>query len=438
MNNPEFLRYLWLDMSIHRLLGLPVVIALVCLSVWLPAHQASAVALTAQGMGILLGLWGVHLAAESQLGEVRNATWHAQRMSALSPWQLAWGKLFGSTLFAWLGIALCLLIYLFTTPEPLSNAWPKVVVMVQGALLMQAMALLFTLALSEHMQEQRKASSFIYTLATVFILLPILITCFEAWNDSIDWYGTPVPTPQFAMLSLGVFLAWSWLGIYRLMGAALQIPQGISVWLGFLLWAQIFLINAWSHVQIGWVPWNISTIHGDAILITILGTLLLVYPLLTIEDSDAIAIRRWVLALGQRQARALAQATPCWLATWCMAVLGTVLLALILPEAASSLAFLFACLLFVLRDCALLLWIRLREDYRPVHRTAAATYILCSYTILPAILGFLGLEMLIPWFLPETGMPAPDLLYAALEAGLALYLLHARSQHLGLLSEPNR
>jgi len=43
--------------------------------------------------------WGARQAAESIADELRNHTWDIQKTSAISPWTLTWGKLFGSTLF---------------------------------------------------------------------------------------------------------------------------------------------------------------------------------------------------------------------------------------------------------------------------------------------------------------------------------------------------
>ena len=42
-------------------------------------------------------------AADSVLDEVNDNTWDFQKLSALSPWSLAFGKLFGSTIYCWYG-----------------------------------------------------------------------------------------------------------------------------------------------------------------------------------------------------------------------------------------------------------------------------------------------------------------------------------------------
>jgi hypothetical protein len=57
---------------------------------------------------VIVVLWGTRAAAQSIVGEIRDKTWDLQRLSAIGPWEMVWGKLFGSTLLMWFGGAICL------------------------------------------------------------------------------------------------------------------------------------------------------------------------------------------------------------------------------------------------------------------------------------------------------------------------------------------
>jgi len=170
--NPEFARHIWLEMSPHRVIGLPVVILLISLLSWSIDGELTDLASPAMGMAVVLLLWGSHLAAESVLSEIRERTWHAQRMSALSPWQLAWGKLLGSTLFAWYGTVLCLLLYLFASATPWPERLPTVLFVVQAGLMVQAATMLLCLSSMPRNPSQGRAQSFSYVLLIALLCLP--------------------------------------------------------------------------------------------------------------------------------------------------------------------------------------------------------------------------------------------------------------------------
>ena len=96
--NAEFRRSLWLELSMHRLIAMPVALALVLALVYAMSDDPwESIAVTAAWIGsALLGRWGVRSTAESVGDEMRARTWDAQRMSALGPWSMTWGKLFGA------------------------------------------------------------------------------------------------------------------------------------------------------------------------------------------------------------------------------------------------------------------------------------------------------------------------------------------------------
>ncbi|MDE3106492.1 MAG: hypothetical protein KGK08_15075, partial [Acidobacteriota bacterium] len=114
MNNPEFKRNLWLSFSRHRLIGMPSLLGLTFLALTFTDQQGE-VAGSLYNVSVwlfifIVWLWGARNANATIVDELRDHTWDQQRMSALDPWTMTWGKLFGSTSFNWYGGLMCLAV----------------------------------------------------------------------------------------------------------------------------------------------------------------------------------------------------------------------------------------------------------------------------------------------------------------------------------------
>lgn len=112
--NPEFLRNFWLEMTMHRRLMMPVVLLFIffithSIGEWALVHNVSLLIYV-----VLTMLWGARLTGETLIDEIDNRTWDQQRMSAIMPWQMSWGKLFGSTVYVWYGALFTLPFFLLS------------------------------------------------------------------------------------------------------------------------------------------------------------------------------------------------------------------------------------------------------------------------------------------------------------------------------------
>jgi len=101
--NPEFERNLWLEAAPRRVLGAGVILALIYGAAALVAKSGDPHVLIAAcgiaGMVIFVAsglIWAGWAAGASILDEIRGRTWEFQRLSALTPWAMTWGKLFGA------------------------------------------------------------------------------------------------------------------------------------------------------------------------------------------------------------------------------------------------------------------------------------------------------------------------------------------------------
>src|SRR5512135_855823 len=114
MSNPEFKRNLWLSFSTHRLIGMPALLALTFMAVAMADFRdevAGSLYTASIALFIfIVWLWGARNANATIVDELRDKTWDQQRMSALEPWTMTWGKLLGSTSFNWYGGLMCVVV----------------------------------------------------------------------------------------------------------------------------------------------------------------------------------------------------------------------------------------------------------------------------------------------------------------------------------------
>ncbi len=430
--NPEFMRQLWLELSLSRIISLPIIIGLLCLMVWYMGHDPddfSGVRSIVLIMSALLIVWGSHLASDALLSELRGQTWHAQRMSALSAWQLVWGKLLGSTLFAWYGVILCLLIYLFAAAEPWGIRAAIILFIVLTGFLLQSVAFLFSLYSIARGILSGRNQSFPYVILVLVLLSPWLIGGFIDMNQHVKWYGMVIAKALFVNISAGVFLAWALIGLYRLMRVELQMRQGFMVWLLFELFVMVYVSGFFIDIPF----LDIKERWPTGIAIALMMAIGMAYMMFFLEDTTALDIKRGLMAWRKGDSTALIQLIPCWLVSLVLAVLllPCFLVVVQFTGYANISSFLVSVLLFAVRDVILLLWVRFRVDFKPSNMVGMVIYLACSYSILPAIFYASSMhEWAVLFFLPAPVEAYPMLQWPIVlgEIGGAYWLLQRRWQ----------
>ena len=242
--NPEFQRNIWLEFTYHRLVAAPLLSAAIYFLIYLLADPrfwevAHGVALAV--VILLTLLWGVRLSSEAVSSEIKDQTWDGQRMSAIGPWDLTWGKLLGSTLFTWYVVGVSLIIFFISG-----------LILGQGDILLQTLALVLAglfaqaVALFLSLSAIRKDRNLSRTLSAVtyvaVIVLGGLILAAAFRNaDGIGWYGQQYDPLVFMCAALAVWLVWAYIGVYRYMRAELQHRNGPWVWVAFVIFAAVFV-----------------------------------------------------------------------------------------------------------------------------------------------------------------------------------------------------
>ena len=250
MNNPEFKRNIWLELSLHRLIAAPVLLGLVFFVAMQNDHGLVMTNTIAKSIFIIATiLWGSQLAFSSVSDELQNRTWDNQRMSALSPLKLAWGKLLGATAFAWYIGLPCIIVMLLTPEVSLTASNLQVSIsLVLGALFAQGLAFVSALTAAKSNAMIPRGLSLLF----LFVLIPIVGRIIYDTNSTTQlWYGVEFARYGFVNASLLIFTAWTWLASYRVMQAALQIKVKPWAMIAFVLFSAFYVLGFYNALSIG-------------------------------------------------------------------------------------------------------------------------------------------------------------------------------------------
>lgn len=399
--NPELRRNLWLELTTHRLIAMPGVLFLVFAmfiatdtSNWPAAVFSTAVALFV----LLVQLWGVRQASEAVTEEVRDRTWDWQRLSALSPWQMTWGKLAGATAFTWYGGAICLLAMGIAAASGAGRdnaGWLALALVASGVALHGAL-------LAASLQAARKDSRLSYRIGTVMLLPALLVAggfLFMASRTdmgSVSWHRERYEAMRFVAISSVAFALWGVLAAYRQMCDELRTHALPWAWPAFALFLSLYIA--------GFAPRYLDS-RSVLIVVALYTSLVLTYYALFTDRITAMSLRRLVAHAQARQWRRVAEEIPMLVSTLALAIL----FACAAPWAVANLpfgsyfpavaAYPIASVLFLVRDVGLLVFFALGRKPKRVEGVTLLYIVLLDWVI-PGLLGALGLEALATALMP--------------------------------------
>lgn len=253
--NPELQRNLWLEFTPRRLVLMMLVLGVVfgVTALATPSDERMEVlgGLSHGLFGLLVMLWGARNAANALAGEVRERTWDMQKLSAIDPWTMTWGKLVGATAYPWFGGLLALIPFAVTAwREPAESQGPAFLLLtVALGVGAQALALLVCLTAARRRPQTGRFDVLIYAIGA-YVLASGLMTSvstarlidYEGDTPAGDviWMGLSFPFGPFAAVSALVWAGFAIFGCWRLMRRELMMPHDISGPLIFLVFASAY------------------------------------------------------------------------------------------------------------------------------------------------------------------------------------------------------
>ena len=425
--NPELMRNIWVELTPRRMTMMAVFLALALTASSLTAggYVTSATASFAEFLYFaIVVLWGTRAAAQSVVGEIRDKTWDLQRLSAIGPWEMVWGKLFGSTLLMWFGGAICL-VPLVAFTQKTAGPWAAAIDLgyyVSVGIMAHAGAMLASLIAINRRGTHSRFDVFLYQLAGLLTAGAVYwvwhtaspggaYTGFFAYVrvDTVSWWGAEFDARSFYLWSLAAFSAWIIAGNYRLMRLELQMTNGPFVWLGFLAFMGIYVAGL-DNLIIGG---DAGAVANARIALAALIYAEITYAMVLFEPKDRVLYRWLGGALRSGKFGGFFLRLQGWMYSYLLCiVLSLILLARLddssfagLVDLDASRSFIAAALGFLTRDCGIFL---LMNTYQTQKRGdfGAILTLIALYWIGPWLAAGMGLESFLYLFGPIPSDPA--------------------------------
>ena len=431
--NPEFRRQLWLGFSPTRLVVLPLLLLACFAAAFMTASDRPAQALAYTGAALFAVLaWGMGTlaAGTSVMEELTDRTWDQQRMSAMQPWAMTWGKLGGASAYAWYGGALCLLI-----------AVPAAVIGGHGSQMLQIAlsAILFGLFLQALLMavnlQSLKSRGALARRGGVWLVVAVLfwgVTPLLGMSRglTVTWWGQPFYGPNFGLASMALFAASALVAAWRSMAELLAVRQLPWGWPALALLITFYISGfAPSHRMAAFGAVGVSTCAA------------LTYLAILTEPQLRPLWQRVVNRLGAGRWRAALLQMPRWPFTLLLAGPFALMTAMALQQpgtlpwpAAEGIKlgsgtypaiYAASFVLLMVRDCALLLFFAFAAN----NRRAVASFLLLMvvlHGLLPWLVSAADSHFLLGLFQPLIATRSVSIIAAAIHATLALALLRWR------------
>jgi hypothetical protein len=426
MSNPEFKRNLWLSFSMHRLIAMPALLALTFLATALAGQQnevANNLYMASIALFVfIVWLWGARNANATIVDELRDKTWDQQRMSALEPWTMTWGKLIGSTSFNWYGGLMCLPVI---AASGIAIGKPDVLCTLLTLCAVGVMLHAALIALNLHTSQfeariiQRGGMGWL-AIILVFIFIPSFT---RSSSNYVSWWGIEVDRMFFWLDSALLFAACATFAAWRVICNALQVRTLPWAWPAFACVLAIYFAG-FMHDNERMSP-----------LLQLLLTGLFVsgamsYASLFSEPHTLLLWRRLRLLQEKQDRRGWLEHLPLWTTTLTLAFLFALLI--LLTSGGEHLNYLrpphaLAFALMVLRDACILLLFSFSPNSKRANG-ATVLYLIVLDLLLPFLAGVAGLDAARYFFLPFEAGHAPwsSTLIMTIHAAIAMALVSWR------------
>lgn len=396
-SNPEFKRNLWLSLTRHRLIAIPALLGLVFLAIALSdkvGEAASNIYATSIALFIfLVWLWGARDANAAIVDELRDKTWDQQRMSALTPWAMTWGKLFGAPAINWYGGAICLAVMTLSgiaAEKPVLNLIPTLIAV---GVLLHASLIAANLHASKVESRIIQRGGFGWLVIVMALMIfPQFIYGMHNYT-SVNWWGLPIDPEIFMLGSALLFAACATFSAWRVMCGALQVRT--------LPWAWPLFACILAAYVAGFIP------NADTQVFAMSGLIIassMSYAALFSEPTDILVWRRLRLRQQAGNIRGFLEHLPLWPTSLLLAFIFALITAIFSPDANQGLPFWthvepFTLVLMVLRDACILLFFTFSRNAK---RALGATvlYLLVIDLLLPFLMYAAGLDIVAYFFLP--------------------------------------
>ncbi len=407
MLNPEFKKYLWLELSTARLAILALVLGILfylshgTIINWPTGPSTCFV--------VLVIIWGTRQVSQAMSEELAQHTWNRQRMSVLNAWSMVWPKVIGSAIYTWLGGLLCMVAYLYFHLDNPIAAIRDVLLWLCAGLFAQHLSLLLSLQSMQLSRSVNRTQNFAYFALSALMAWWLIFSGDGNSSKTIFWYQHPFSKESIELTTAILCVVWSIIGSIRLMRLELQQRNLPWVWVLFVI-STIIYADGFANPLFNKLTTNvyISMDHWQAMMPTATDiqlslafglSIVWMYISLFLETKTKTRWRQLKNNWQQRHYILLVSTMPCYLISFLLSCCIAILLMISMNNTQIILATVII-LGFNLRD--ILIFTSLNINSHHPHRTdmAAAFYLLFTYFVLGGLLPQLGLNMPAMLFVP--------------------------------------
>lgn len=457
--NPEFTRNLWLELTIQRLIAMPIILSgLFFLIFYTVKEVSSALNWTLLMYFILVSIRGTSLVSRSIIKEIRSKTWDFQRMTIINPWSMVWGKLFGSSIHSWYGGIIIIIVYfscIFLVSEPFLYFKLGILAII-FSLFLQSMSMLSALIGIRSYRENGKEGKINHTVFytfTIFLLI-ISMTIFS-WPDNnllraVRWYVFYLNAIDLTMLTIFLFTVWAFIGLYRLMRTELQFQNTPWIWLYF----QCFLFIYFTGFLFNIIGLSISGFIFSSLIIFYFTSIILTYMATFFDSKNIVDYERLQRNIKFKAYHELIEDLPLWMLSLLVSVLMVYFIVLLiffidiseinkLPINFTEITsfkiaiFCLSILCFTIRDISILMYLGFSRRNRN-EDLLSIIFLAILYLLVPEILHAINLDGLTSFFYPMLGRGLISGLFPILiEVVIILYFLWGQIKTQINISETN-
>lgn len=398
--NPELTRNIWQELTLQRLIVVPVVLLLLLILTKYSASDAYFHSRLMRGSLMVFALvaffWGTRLVGDTLAQEFTDGTWDSQRMSGLKAMPLVIGKLFGGTIIVWYALVFLLGAFVYacmSKPYGAVSGWvvfQAVLGLILLTIIMHGLTMSSLLALWKK-QDSRASKNMRFAMA-----LPLLGACvlsftsisiasnvYRNWaeSDVINWFSMGFNVLTLMLLIVFFMACWVIIGVWQQMRSELRFYTQPWWWLGFLVF--------WMFILAGFVTdeWNQPQLGGHWLIylrICLAFVILSVYVQMLFATKDSMYWLRFSGALKRKNFKAFGNLFPAWLTSYIVAlVLSCVLVGMMLYRNEQHMIwFVISVAFFVFRDILLAIWLNLSKDNKRAD-AAWVFYLVILYGLLP-------------------------------------------------------
>lgn len=444
--NPEWLRNYWLEMTPFRWFMMPIILGTIFVGVGASTNtDFEVISGAAAILSYLIGwMWATRTVARSVVQEVKLGTWDYQRMSDIGAWRMAWGKIFGASLFPLYGVIICLSVKYWADMElykeaPVSDNLPLPIISILKYLAAMLVAHFTAFSMSlVWLQKDRTAKTVRFVTCVVAgVSLGVAINTLHNFSGSTvdktimsamatsdaatsqmlaylkmqlnpSFYGLSFDDIAFHLVSLGFMVFWGMMGAYRLLRRELQYRVWPFIWPIFILCVVGYLGGYFSFVVEAFVSMGLGNgLHLWFWLALVVFTCLF-WVSIFIEPKDEVRYSWLFVNIKKRDWGEILRLMPIWviplIMLWVLVVVMITHLYISIGHVpypfneawgfatmADMTAFLLAVILFLMRDLFMVHAMGfLPKAWRP--DILSFVLILVIYVLLPTALSELGLD----------------------------------------------